>query len=167
MEKTIDSELSPGYTQEDIELRLISPPYETDHMKPTKGEGVTVSEASHFDSLGDKQWEARHFGDARPQFIKGMELCEIFFHTQVQPIIREFAPQIPIAAGRLDYGSDVLGYDTELSRDHAWGPQVTLYLQEADLKTHKDALDMVEVSLKHLMERNTQACNHSAIAISL
>lgn len=110
-------------------------------MNPKKGDTIRRTDESHFDTLGDTQWEARHFGHILPEFMKGLELCEVFFREQVEPIVRGFAPEMPIAAGRLDYGSDVLGYDTELSRDHAWGPQVTLYLTEADLSTYKEALD--------------------------
>jgi hypothetical protein len=41
----------------------------------------------------------------------------------------------------MDYGSEVFGFDTELSRDHAWAPQVTLYLESEDLVTLKERLD--------------------------
>lgn len=99
------------------------------------------SDTSHFNSLGDREWEKLHYGDERPCFIKGLDLCEAFFRDQVEPIIRRTLPHLKIAAGRIDYGSDVLGYDTELSRDHAWGPQVTLYLAENDIIAYKDHID--------------------------
>jgi hypothetical protein len=98
---------------------------------------------AHFDSLGNREWVKVYYGDSVPPFIKGLDLCEIFFREQVEPIVREVLPHTPIAAGRLDYGSDVLGYDTELSRDHAWGPQVTLYLSEEDVTAHHDLLQRV------------------------
>jgi hypothetical protein len=41
----------------------------------------------------------------------------------------------------MDYGSEVFGFDTELSRDHAWAPQVTLYLESEDLANMKGQLD--------------------------
>jgi hypothetical protein len=76
-----------------------------------------------------------------PPFLKGLELSELFFNEQVTPILHRSFPGLKIAAGRLDYGSEVLGYDTEQSRDHAWGPQVTLFLSRHDLLSVKDSLD--------------------------
>ena len=99
------------------------------------------SDQDHFKSLDNQEWKRSHFGGLTPAFINGLELSEIFFREQVEPLVREFFPSTKIAAGRLDYGSDVLGYDTELSRDHAWGPQVTLYLTDDDLVAVKDNID--------------------------
>ena len=44
---------------------------------------------------------------------------------------RHFA-HLRLGAGRLGTGSDVLGFDTPRSMDHDWGPQLTLFLAEAD-----------------------------------
>lgn len=65
-------------------------------------------------------------------FIPGLELSEVFYHEAVHPILERRYPGLRHAAARLDYGSDVLGFDTPQSRDHGWGPKVTLFLQEAD-----------------------------------
>jgi hypothetical protein len=61
-------------------------------------------------------------------FIPGLELSARFFHEAVQPIIAAHYPSLPYSAARLGPGSDVLGFDTPRSRDHDWGPCLTLFL---------------------------------------
>src|SRR5258708_7162168 len=41
-------------------------------------------------------------------------------------------PRLRYAAGRLGSGSDVLGLDDEMSRDHDWGCRLTLLVDGAD-----------------------------------
>lgn len=74
-----------------------------------------------------------------PEFIKGRELSRIFFQEAVKPLLDKHFPQITYAAGRFGVGSDVLGFDTAMSRDHDWGPTVYLILREAD-KEKADAI---------------------------
>jgi hypothetical protein len=45
----------------------------------------------------------------------------------VAPIIDGLLPGAPRAAARIGAGSDVLGFDTERSTDHGWGPRVTIF----------------------------------------
>jgi hypothetical protein len=47
------------------------------------------------------------------------------FHDE---IIRPLLAGIPYAAGLLGWGSDVLGYDTERSMDHGWGPRLHVFV---------------------------------------
>lgn len=68
-----------------------------------------------------------------PLFCKGKELCAAFYEEAVLPILREDFPGMPHAAGLLGYGSDVLGYDDEVSTDHMWGPRLYLFLRGEDL----------------------------------
>jgi len=65
-------------------------------------------------------------------FIPGLELSQAFYHEAVQPILERRFPELRYAAARLDYGSDVLGFDTPQSRDHGLGPKVTLFLPESE-----------------------------------
>jgi hypothetical protein len=64
------------------------------------------------------------------EFIPGLELSESLFKEAVQPIMNEFFPGLQYAAGLLGWGSDALGYDTPVSRDHFWGPRMVLFLDE-------------------------------------
>lgn len=65
-------------------------------------------------------------------FIPGLQLAELFYLEAVQPILAERFPQMAYSAARLDFGSDVLGFDTPQSRDHGWGPKLTLFVSETD-----------------------------------
>ena len=65
-------------------------------------------------------------------FIPGIELNRQFFAEVVQPLLATQFPGITYSAGLLGYGSDVLGYDTEISTDHEWGPRLLLFLDEQD-----------------------------------
>lgn len=66
-------------------------------------------------------------------FIKGMALCESFFHECAEGILKENFPGLKYSAGLIGYGSDVLGYDDAVSTDHMWGPRFYLFLSKDDL----------------------------------
>ena len=61
-------------------------------------------------------------------FIKGLDLSEAFYREEAAPLIRRFGGKLKFSAALKGFGSDVLGYDTPLSRDHMWGPRFTLFL---------------------------------------
>ncbi len=65
-------------------------------------------------------------------FIPGLLLCEMFFREAVAPILISAFPDLRYSAARIGPGSDVLGYDSERSTDHGWGPGVTLFLSAGD-----------------------------------
>ncbi len=73
-------------------------------------------------------------------FIKGLELSELFYQKAVRPILKTHWPTLAYSAARLGYGSDVLGFDTPQSRDHEWGPRLTLFLNERDHKSYQDEI---------------------------
>lgn len=62
----------------------------------------------------------------------GLRLSSAFFSTVVGPIISRRLPRLPYAAARIGLGSEVLGYDTEMSADHDYGPSVQIFLAEAE-----------------------------------
>ena len=65
--------------------------------------------------------------------MKGLEIARDFFFSWGHLFIAAQFPDLAgrIAAGRLS-GSDVLGADDEISRDHNWGPQFVLFLSAED-----------------------------------
>ena len=64
--------------------------------------------------------------------MPGLELNRQFFIGVVRPLLTARFPDLAYSAGLLGYGSDVLGYDTEISTDHEWGPRLLLFLSEQD-----------------------------------
>ena len=67
-----------------------------------------------------------------PAFIPGLELSAAYYRQAVRPILDAELPGLVYAAALVGYGSDVLGYDTERSTDHGWGPRCWLFLPDAD-----------------------------------
>lgn len=63
----------------------------------------------------------------------GLAIAEDFFRQWGLPAIAERWPSLVdnLAAGRI-FGSDVLGGDDDISKDHNWGPQFHIWLQADD-----------------------------------
>jgi Domain of unknown function (DUF4037) len=64
--------------------------------------------------------------------LRGAELARSFFSGVVEPLLDRALPGLAYAAARLGSGSDVLGLDDEMSRDHDWGCRLTLLVDEDD-----------------------------------
>ena len=76
----------------------------------------------------------------------GTELSRAYWLEVVEPLVRGCWPEMPCAAGRLGSGSDVLGLDDAMSRDHDWGLRLNLCVPA-------DMVDEVEAHLaRHLPE---------------
>jgi hypothetical protein len=67
-----------------------------------------------------------------PAFMPGLELAGLYYEEAVRPILQADYPDLAHSAALLGPGSEVLGFDTELSADHSWGPRVILFLAEGD-----------------------------------
>jgi len=74
-------------------------------------------------------------------FIKGLKLNEDYAHHVVKPLIDRHYPSLNYALGLIGYGSDVLGFDTEISMDHNWGPRLILFLEEYQYYELREELD--------------------------
>ncbi len=75
------------------------------------------------------------------KFIPGLKLSERFFTKAVRPLIKKHFPDLSYASARLGWGSDVIGFDTPMSMDHGWGPQLTVFLSENDHEKYGKPLD--------------------------
>ncbi len=73
-------------------------------------------------------------------FVPGLELSRQFYAELVQPILDARFPGLPHSAALLGRGSEVLGFDDEMSTDHDWKPRVLLFLGEADQARHGGAV---------------------------
>lgn len=61
-----------------------------------------------------------------------LNLCGKFYHEIIQPVVDSRLAGLPHAAALIGRGSEVLGFDDEVSQDHDWGPRVLLFLNEQE-----------------------------------
>lgn len=62
-------------------------------------------------------------------FVRGRELAQAFYGEVIEPLVRD----VPHSAALLGWGSDVVGFDTERSTDHGWGPRLQLFVGADDV----------------------------------
>lgn len=79
-------------------------------------------------------------------FLPGLVLASAFFSEIIKPLLAEKTPGIPYAAALIGPGSDVLGFDTPVSRDRDWGPRLQIFLPERELPERASLLDRVLAS---------------------
>ncbi|MCA1598155.1 MAG: hypothetical protein LC769_03895, partial [Chloroflexi bacterium] len=58
------------------------------------------------------------------EFVPGLELARSFYRD----ILADIVGPIPHAAAALGEGSEILGFDTERSTDHSWGPRAQIFV---------------------------------------
>ena len=75
-----------------------------------------------------------------PKFIPGLKLCKLFYHEEIKPILDKEFPRLRYSAAVIGWGSEVLGFDTPISRDHHWGPRVLLFVSEKDYPHLRDKI---------------------------
>lgn len=75
-----------------------------------------------------------------PKFIRGLELSRLFYEEAVKPILDVHFAGLKYAAARIGTGSEVLGFDSQESTDHSWGPQLQIFLSEADLDDNRASI---------------------------
>jgi hypothetical protein len=76
-----------------------------------------------------------------PEFIPGLKLNRLFFDEVVKPLLASKFSELSYSAALIGEGSDVLGFDDEMSRDHGWGPRLDLFLTEEDYSEHAKKVD--------------------------
>ena len=70
--------------------------------------------------------------DGVSTFVRGAELSQRLYDEVVQPILSAKFPDLPHSAALLGRGSEVLGFDDEMSTDHDWKPRALVFLAEED-----------------------------------
>ncbi|CAN7344860.1 DUF4037 domain-containing protein [Terrabacter sp. LjRoot27] len=65
-------------------------------------------------------------------FVPGAELSRRLYDEVVHPVMRARFRDLPHSAALLGRGSEVLGFDDEMSTDHDWKPRALVFLTEAD-----------------------------------
>ena len=63
-------------------------------------------------------------------FLPGLKLGEAFYAEAVRPLLDENFPGLSHAAALIGSGSEILGFDDEMSTDHHYGPRVMLFLAD-------------------------------------
>lgn len=64
--------------------------------------------------------------------MQGIELSRRFYTDIVRPWLSEAASDLRYSAALIGYGSELLGFDDEISKDHNWGPRVHIYVVQSD-----------------------------------
>ena len=81
--------------------------------------------------------------DGRPRttFIPGLRLGRMFYEEAGRAIVESVVPRDAYAAAFIGKGSDVLGYDSERSTDHDWGPRFQVFLRAGQDQSRARNLD--------------------------
>ncbi len=94
-------------------------------------------------------------------FLQGGVLSRRFYEEAVRPLLAEFFASIPYAAAHLGAGSDVLGFDTEMSQDHDWGPVVHIFLKDEDASLVEDMREILRDRLPRLFSTSQEVVQKS------
>lgn len=68
--------------------------------------------------------------------MQGIELSRGFYADIVRPWLSQVAPHLHYSAALIGYGSELLGFDDEVSKDHNWGPRVHIMVTQAQFDLH-------------------------------
>ena len=81
--------------------------------------------------------------------MRGLELSRRYFDEVAGPLYRTAAPRDfeSMAFGLAGPGSECLGFDDEVSRDHDWGPRVCIWVPEALYRECGEPLQRLYASL--------------------
>ena len=72
--------------------------------------------------------------------IQGLELSRRYYAEVVAPWLGRECPALRHAAALIGSGSELLGFDDEMSRDHGFGARLQLFVTDDDFDAHAGAL---------------------------
>lgn len=75
-----------------------------------------------------------------PELTPGLALCRDFYVESVAPVLAQAFPGLAHSAAVMGRGSEVLGFDDELSPDHDWQPRVSVFLAPDDHARRADGV---------------------------
>lgn len=67
-----------------------------------------------------------------PSFLPGLALGRRLYWEAVRPLLDASFPGLPHAAALIGPGSEILGFDTDLSMDHDWCARTFIFLRAED-----------------------------------
>jgi len=76
-------------------------------------------------------------------FVPGLQLSRQFYEELVRPLLDAEFAGLSHSAALLGRGSEVLGFDDEMSTDHDWRPRVLLFVREGDRARRGGEIDVV------------------------
>lgn len=71
-------------------------------------------------------------GMRKSNFISGLKMGALFHREIVVPMMQSCFSKIQYASALIGPGSEVLGFDNEVSTDHDWRPRVFIFLKDHD-----------------------------------
>ena len=78
---------------------------------------------------------------SEPKFIPGKELSRLLHEEVIQQIMAAHYPRLTYSSARWGYGSEVLDFDTPMSRDHDWGVRLQIFLDDKDMHLKQELWD--------------------------
>ena len=92
-------------------------------------------------------------------FIPGLELSRLFFSEAVKPILDARFRSLDYGAALIGPGSEVLGFDTQMSADHCWGPRLQIFLRVGDRTTRGEIDRALRQELPHSFRSYPTNCS--------
>jgi hypothetical protein len=88
-------------------------------------------------------------GVPMPAFVAGLDLNRRFYGETVRPLLTTAFPDLQYAAALIGPGSEILGFDTEMSTDHDWGLRLFIFLRGEDIDLRDPIANLLSHQLPH------------------
>jgi hypothetical protein len=82
-----------------------------------------------------------NIGGVGGEFVPGVRLAGEFFAEVVRPLLEAEFPGLGYAAALIGAGSEVLGFDSQRSTDHDWGPRLLVFPEDEEAERFGAAVD--------------------------